>query len=48
MLNKTNLATGATMILAGAGELAVMRTPCPLCIGAITAGAAIIVKELKP
>jgi len=45
MLNKTNIATGAAMFLAGAGEIAVTRAPCPLCIGAITGGFYIITNE---
>ena len=47
MLNKTNIATGAAMFLAGLGEIAVTRAPCPLCIGAIAGGAGIIVNEIK-
>ena len=47
MLNKTNIATGAVMILGGAGEIiATGGAFCPLCIGAITGGATIIAGEL--
>ncbi len=45
MLNKTNIATGAAMFLAGIGEIAVTRAACPLCIGAITGGAGIMANE---
>ena len=45
MLNKTNIATGAAMLFAGIGEIAVTRAPCPLCIASITSGAGIIANE---
>ncbi|MBS3067823.1 hypothetical protein J4450_03915 [Candidatus Micrarchaeota archaeon] len=46
MLNKTNIATGAAMILGGAGEIiATGGAFCPLCIGAITSGTGIIANE---
>ena len=46
MADKTNLATGAAMMLAGAGEIVATQSICPLCIGAITGGAALIAGEL--
>ena len=44
MINKTTIATGTVMILAGLGEKAVMRAPCPTCIAAIGGGSILIAK----
>ncbi len=45
MVNKTNIATGAAMIFAGAGDIIATQSVCPVCIGAITGGAGLIANE---
>ena len=45
MANKTSIATGAAMMIAGTGEIIATQSICPLCIGAITGGVAMIAGE---
>lgn len=45
MLNKTNIVGGFALILGGLGEIVSAQAICPLCIGAITGGAAMIANE---
>src|SRR3989338_8899434 len=42
-----NLVAGGALITTGIVEAIVMGGPCPLCIGAIGAGAATIIHEFK-
>ncbi len=47
MLDKTNIAAGSLMVLAGLGEMVAMRGPCPTCIAAIGGGSALIVQGMR-
>lgn len=42
MINKTNLTGGVALIMGGLGEMIATQSVCPLCIGAIGGGSAMI------